>query len=518
LQARAVSSLPSAGLHTMGNTDSQFADVANRASGRVGRIAITGRYHTLPKKLEDDYTIDDKVLGTGINGSVYLAKKGDAKFAVKDFKLRNISKGDKDDLKGECEIFLGMDHPHVARLTDVYETPDKLSLVMECMAGGELFDRVLARERYSEKDAAVATNQMLLAINYLHSQGIVHRDIKLENFLYESKDSDHLKLIDFGFSKIWDPDTKMKMSCGTMAYVAPEVLQKSYTSQCDMWSLGVVVFILLVGYMPFSGSREIAKGEYLMYPDKWKLVSTEGFDYVKKLLVVDPKVRLTAAQALKEQWLIKSMEATPSEVNPEILGSLCSFARESKFRRTCLQAMAWSLSNDERAKVRDAFIAMDTDNNGFITLSEFKQVIQDQFHIEDAKVLEAFDAIDADHDGKIIYSEYLAAMVSSRISMNDELLKTTFSRFDADSDGFVTEQDVSQILGGSMGEGELKSMMDRIDENHDGKISYEELIHYLQSADATEEHKVVGHNVIDRHQPADSPKPLKPRDDTCCIS
>lgn len=128
-----------------------------------------------------------------------------------------------------------MDHPHVASLTDVYESEDQLYLVMECMLGGELFDRVVKRKRFTEKDAAKAVYQMLLAVNYIHSHDVVHRDIKLENFLYEAQDSDHLKLIDFGFSKIWQPNTTMAVSCGTLAYVAPEVLEKSYTSQCDLW-------------------------------------------------------------------------------------------------------------------------------------------------------------------------------------------------------------------------------------------------------------------------------------------
>merc|ERR1719230_1397746 len=114
---------------------------------------------------------------------------------------------------------------------------------------------------------------MLLSINYIHSQSIVHRDLKLENFLYEKKDGNHLKLIDFGFSKVWQRNTKMDLSCGTLSYVAPEVLEKDYTSQCDLWSLGVIVFILLVGYMPFHGTegsqiKNIKAGSYSVKPDK----------------------------------------------------------------------------------------------------------------------------------------------------------------------------------------------------------------------------------------------------------
>lgn len=478
----------------------------------LGKVTSGLRYHTKPRSLEHDYDVDDKVLGTGYSGSVYLARKGHEKFAVKDFKLRGISKSEKGRLETECKIFLVLDHPHVARLVDVYESEDKLSLVMECMDGGELFDRLLEKKRFAEKDAAHAAYQMLLALNYIHTQGIVHRDIKLENWLYENKASDHLKLIDFGFSKIWNPaDTKMKLSCGTLGYVAPEVLEMSYTSQVDLWSLGIVVFILLVGYMPFSGSdeqqmRDIRAGEYSWKPHRWQLVSKEGISFVQKLLVVDPVERLTASQALQHPWLAKRSDSVATDVDPSIMCSLRAFAQESKFRRACMHAMAWSLSNEERASVRRAFIALDNDKGGTISLAEFKQVMQDQFHVEDSKVQEAFDAIDADHNGEILYSEFLAAMVSSRISMHDTLLEQTFHRFDTDNSGYISRENLSEALGGTLTDDELSSMMLEIDVNKDGKISYEEFIDYCRSPAASDNVKEASHKAIDWARDADKKK------------
>merc|ERR1712232_1390149 len=158
----------------------------------------------------------------------------------------------------------------------------------------------------------------------------VHRDIKLENFLYEKEDSKHLKLIDFGFSKIWKPNTKMHLSCGTLSYVAPEVLGKSgYGSKCDMWSLGVTVFILLFGYMPFSGPEEhqiecIKKGKWSKKDHLWKRVSAPAQAFLQALLVVDPEKRLSAAQALELQWIHQRDEVFQQdhEVNKAIVDAL----------------------------------------------------------------------------------------------------------------------------------------------------------------------------------------------------
>merc|ERR1719356_2399506 len=216
-----------------------------------------------------------------------------------------------------------MDHPHVTRLYEVYEGEDFLHLVMECMEGGELFDRVIELKRFSERDAADSCWQMLLALNYIHSHGIVHRDLKLENFLYDKKGSNHLKLIDFGFSKVWDPNVKMRVSCGTLSYVAPEVLKQSYTSKCDLWSLGVITFILLAGYMPFSGSEKsqtqnIQNGLYSWKAERWSKVSTEAIEFVKSLLKVSVDQRLSAQQALDHSWIKKRKQKNSPAIDDNV--------------------------------------------------------------------------------------------------------------------------------------------------------------------------------------------------------
>merc|ERR1719265_628726 len=252
-------------------------------------------------------------------------------------------------------------------------------------------------KRFTERDAASAVYQMLLSVNYLHNRGIVHRDLKLENFLYEKKDTDHLKLIDFGFSHIWEPNTKMALSCGTLAYVAPEVLARSYTSKCDLWSLGVILFILLAGYMPFSGAeraqrKAIEDGQYSWRPERWKNISEQAQDLVKRLLTKNPDMRPSAEQALHHPFIEKRRMLDSGEVDSSCpleavdqsaADALVNFAKASQFRRACMSVMAWSLSNEERSKVRDMFIAMDKNKKGTITLYELKEVLTKKFSISD---------------------------------------------------------------------------------------------------------------------------------------
>merc|ERR1712194_481435 len=427
-----------------------------------------------------------------------------AKFAVKGFKLTGINGERKEELTNEMEIFLGMDHPHVARLNGVYETSDMLYLVMECMSGGELFKRICEKKRFSEKDAVEAAYQMLLALAYIHSHGIVHRDIKLENYLYESTEGNHLKMIDFGFSKVWTPNTKLHLSCGTLAYVAPEVLGQSYTSQCDMWSYGVTVFILLMGYMPFSGTEDqqtnaIKQGKWKKKEKEWKNISPSAQDFISSLLVVDTKKRLSAEDALKHNWMAKRahMSDDMKHVDQSVADNLVSFGQASRFRRACMEMMAWSLTNDERKEVRDAFLELDTDRSGAISMQEFKKVMKDKFHISDQKAQEAFEALDTSHHDEIHYTDFLAAMTSTGIRMHDDLLKATFNRFDTDNSGFIDKEDLKKVLGEAF-EGESIDHLMEEAHAHDGKISLEDFVAFMHGDDAGEHHHEAANKLIDK--------------------
>lgn len=499
-----------------------FSDMSlvsgDAAEHALGKASVTGRYHRLPRKLAQEYRVTSKVLGSGYSGNVFVARSiqtGD-KYAVKGFKLHGVSQEKLQELRDEAEIFLAMDHPHVARLVDVYESQHRLDLVMECMDGGELYQRVLEKKVFSEKAAADAVWQMLLSINYLHTHQVVHRDLKLENFLYESKDSEYLKLIDFGFSKIWSPDTKMNVSCGTLSYLAPEVISKSYTSKCDIWSLGVITFVLLVGYMPFSGSEHeqiqaIKEGKYEVRLHLWDKVSEEAWMFVKKCLVVNPDYRLSAEQALNDKWILQRHgEHSNSHFDASIADSLCKFAHASHFRRACLSVMAWSLTNQERAEVREAFIELDLDHTGVIKLVDLKDVLEKKFKVENSEIQSICEAVDMNHHDFIHYSEFLAAMVSKRIYMHDDLLASTFRRFDQNNSGFITPEDLVAVLGESLDGEDVNRMMEEVPVYTNGKISYKEFIRYLKDTPAGSKHHDVANKVIDS-QLSKLPEPVRQR-------
>ncbi|XP_072924372.1 calcium/calmodulin-dependent protein kinase type IV isoform X2 [Hemitrygon akajei] len=219
---------------------------------------------------------------------------------------------DKKIVRTEIGILLRLSHPNIIRLKEIFETPLEINLVLELVTGGELFDRIVERGYYSEKDAADVVRQILEAVAYLHQNGIVHRDLKPENLLYASPAPDALlKIADFGLSKIVEEQVTMKTVCGTPGYCAPEILRgHAYGPEVDMWSVGVVTYILLCGFEPFYDERgdqfmykRILNCDYDFVSPWWDEVSHNAKDLVRKLILLDPKKRLTTYQALQHQWV-----------------------------------------------------------------------------------------------------------------------------------------------------------------------------------------------------------------------
>ncbi|KAM3875682.1 calcium/calmodulin-dependent protein kinase type IV [Diretmus argenteus] len=220
---------------------------------------------------------------------------------------------DKKIVRTEIGVLLRLSHPNIIRLKEIFETETDIALVLELVTGGELFDRIVERGYYSERDAAHVIKQILEAVAYLHENGVVHRDLKPENLLYADLSLDApLKIADFGLSKIIDDQVTMKTVCGTPGYCAPEILRgNAYGPEVDMWSVGVILYILLCGFEPFFDARgdqymysRILNCDYEFVSPWWDEVSLNAKDLVSKLIVQDPHKRLTVQEALQHPWVL----------------------------------------------------------------------------------------------------------------------------------------------------------------------------------------------------------------------
>jgi len=272
------------------------------------------RFHNEDEACESHYKLG-RTLGQGAFATVKLATElaTQKTWAVKVIKRSALSQSDSEALKSELAIVQKLHHPNVVAVHEIYNGKVNCFIIMECCSGGEMFDRIISKEHYSEAEAVRAAVQMLQAINYCHEQGVVHRDLKPENLLYSSPAEDaELKLADFGLARSIKPSELLHNQCGTPGYVAPEVLLSTsdhgYDFECDLWSIGVIVFILLCGYPPFYDDdndvlfHQICDANYEFGSPYWDEVSEDAKDLISKLLVADPKKRLTAQQALAHTW------------------------------------------------------------------------------------------------------------------------------------------------------------------------------------------------------------------------
>lgn len=274
------------------------------------------------EKFSDVYELGQE-LGRGNFSQVRKGIKKDTGevYAIKCIQESKLTDEDRDALKIETQILRGCESPYIIKLYGFYEEvvngKTMYYIVTELVSGGELFDRIIEKEYYNESDAQEITKTIAQALKYCHDRGVVHRDLKPENILLKSKDDDNsIKIADFGFAKQYDTSSEdaLATSCGTPGYVAPEILSgKKYGKQVDMWSLGVILYILLCGYPPFHHENQkalfklIKTADYKFDEEYWNQVSNEAKDLISQLLVLetDDKKRLTVDEVLSHEWLSK---------------------------------------------------------------------------------------------------------------------------------------------------------------------------------------------------------------------
>jgi len=291
-----------------------------------------------------------KPLGSGAYSVVRECtnKKTKAVFAVKVVTKSKLSVADDAALKDEIDILKNLEHENIIYLKDDFTERSHYYLVTEIMRGGELFDRIVAKTFYNEKEARDLCKTVFEAVAYCHSLNIAHRDLKPENLLLMTKDNDRdVKLADFGFAKRVTSEECLITQCGTPGYVAPEVLSHlQYGTKADVWSLGVIAYILIGGYPPFMEQnqkvlfRKIKRGDYEFHTEYWGQTSQDVQNFIRSLLTVDPRQRLTCKQALEHTWVMQDDDLLKTNDLGNNLEKLKRFNAIRKLRQAILTLMA----------------------------------------------------------------------------------------------------------------------------------------------------------------------------------
>jgi serine/threonine protein kinase len=379
-----------------------------------------------PKNFTAKYELGHEV-GRGHFGHTCYAKvrRGDQKgqpVAVKIISKAKMTTAIAiEDVRREVKILKALTgHHNLVRFYDSCEDNLNVYIVMELCEGGELLDRILSRGgRYTEEDAKIVVQQILSIVSFCHLQGVVHRDLKPENFLFTTKDEHaQLKAIDFGLSDFIKPDERLNDIVGSAYYVAPEVLHRSYSMEADVWSIGVITYILLCGSRPFwarteSGIfRAVLRADPSFEEAPWPSVSAEAKDFVKRLLNKDLRKRMTAAQALTHPWIRSSDVKIPLDII--VYGLVRAYLRATSMRRAALKALSKTLTEDEMLYLRTQFALLEPNKNGRITFENFRQALlkNSTEAMKESRVFEILTSMDALSFKKMDFPEFCAAAIS----------------------------------------------------------------------------------------------------------
>lgn len=481
-----------------------------RPSLMEGKFRRGGLIPACKGSIHSDYIIDSRRIGKGTYGSV---KSGTNRLtgcirAIKTIPLTRVEA--LDNFIKEISILKNLDHPNIVKLYETYQDKENIYLVMELCSGGELFDRIISQGSFDEMYAANLMRQVLSTICYCHDHGIVHRDLKPENFLFLNKDYNApLKIIDFGLAaRVNSEGTSLNTRAGTPYYVAPEVLQGKYDKQCDMWSLGVILYILLCGYPPFHGNndsiilRKVQKGVYGFKEEDWKHVSFLAIDLIRKLLTYNPAERITARDALNHPWItrftdnillfsprsyIRSNDAldkpsgglasSRSEYIKEggggglrycrskkrsissssglnLLSNFRAFHRYNRFMKVALTVIAQQMTESQISNLKDAFILLDENCDGTLTPQEIITGLK-KSGITDlpSDLLAILNDIDSDGSGSIDYTEFIAATLDSKQYSKEHVCWAAFKVLDQDGNGKITANELLNVFSYSSEQG-----------------------------------------------------------------
>ncbi len=454
-------------------------------------------FNTAPKIQKNKETVQKyysvlNKLGNGSFGTVYKVIHRQTNY-IRAMKVINkdlvkLQDDEKVFLK-EIDILRTLDHMNIIKIYEYFEDDKNYYLITEIITGGELLEYVIKLPNFDEYHIKEIMLQIMSAVAYLHKNSITHRDLKPENILVDSNsnnDNINIKIIDFGTSNYFKKQKKLKLKVGSPYYIAPEVLDGNYNEKCDIWSCGCILYILLVGYPPFTGDNtneifhEIKNGKILMEGFEWDAVSDEAKDLVRKMLNRNYTSRISAIQCLEHPFLIMDYKEKLNKLKhkdvKKAMNNLKNFNRQDKLQQATIAYIVHFLTPaNEYEQLKEIFKSIDKNGDGTLSFDEIRKGFEQIYGSTQTKIEmeELLGEIDVNGDGNISYEEFLSVMISKNKILNEKNLKACFEAFDENKDNKLSAQEIKNALGAKDNEYVMR-LINIIDDNNNAEIDFDE--------------------------------------------
>lgn len=481
-------------------------------SSWLGKLRRSSLYMVNNEDISKKYIFQEQI-GTGYFGTVKLVipiNDKNKKYACKSIDKSKLTIKKINNLIREIEALSMVDHPNIIKYHETYNDNRYFHIIMEYCSGGELFDRILQKKFFSETEVCSLIFKLSSAIHHCHSLGIVHRDLKPENILYENQsDFSDIKIIDFGLSRKIRTDDDLHSIVGSPFYVAPEVLDGSYDSKCDVWSIAVITYCLLCGKPPFYSDNKDElfkkiKTQSVSFKDKiWDNISDEAKDFISSILVKNSSKRPNCKRILKMPWFQKILEEdlALNQLDPEILTQIQNFQRPRQLTKEVIRFVVKEFDTKAIEDLKRAFNILDKDKTGFVTLS----LLQNAFNYckidinkeEIQKIYKNFNykiritksdtgmlnQEEFEQEALINYSSFIAIAMDKKRLLNRNVLWEAFKTFDTDQSGYISIFNIEKAIertGKKKSFEEIKFMFNEVGLDLDAQISFEDFCQIIE--------------------------------------